>query len=155
MIRSAHRRIKPRILDKRLFLEKLGLGGGGGAREGDAASDADDAEDFDFGECGARDEDPERVAIEIGRREADAVVEQIEKVINNDALEDVLIAEAEADPEAVKLRTAEKGFALRLERLGELLDEIDGFDFGQRHGLKFAFAGEQFGCVRLTESGRI
>src|SRR5690348_6316120 len=102
-------------LNKSLFLEKLRLGRGCGAR-GLAAGDADDAENFDFGERGARDEDPERVAIEIRRREADAIVEQVEEIIGDDTFENVMVAKAEANPEAVELGAAEKRFALGLER---------------------------------------
>ena len=139
------------------FLEEFGLGGGGASARGGrlAAGDANDAEDLDFSQSGAGNEDPERIAREIGRSEADAVLEEIEKVARDDAFEFILIAEAKADPQAVEFRTAEEGLALGLERLGEILDEIDALDFGQGHGLEFAILREQFGGVGLTQRAGI
>ena len=140
--------------DKRLLLEELGLGGGGSA-SGLTPGDADDAEDLDLGESGARDEDPERVAIEIGRRETDAVVEKVDQVVGDNAFENVAVAEIEADPQAIEFGAAEEGFALGLKGFGEFLHEIDGLDLVEGHGLEFAFAGEQLGALGAAQASGI
>jgi hypothetical protein len=134
-----------------LFVEEFGLVGGGASAGRLAAGDSDDAENLDFGEGGAGNENPEIIAIEIGRSEPDAVVEEIEEVARDDAFEFILIAEAKANPEPVELGTAEEGFALGLERFGQILDEIDALDFGQRQGLEFAVLGEELGSLAVAE----
>lgn len=120
-----------------------------------AAGDADNAKNLDLGEGRAGDENPERVAIEVGGREADAVVEEIEEVVGDDAFEDIGVPETEADPEAVKLGAAEEGFAFGRKGFVEFLDEIDGLNLVERDGLKFAVAGEEFGGVAAAKAARI
>ncbi len=73
----------------------------------------------------------------------EAVVEEAEEVVGDDAFEGVAVDEAEADPEAVELGAAEEGFALGFEVVGEFADEIDGADFGERDFFVFAVGGEQ------------
>ena len=67
-----------------LIGEEAGLGWAGG---GFAAGDADDAEDGEFAEGGAGDEDAVGGGVEIGRSDLDAVVENGEQVVGNDAFE--------------------------------------------------------------------
>jgi hypothetical protein len=138
---------------ERLVGEEAGLGGGGGG--GFAAGDADDAEDGEFGEGRAGDEDAVGARVEVGRGDVEAVVEEAEEVVGDDAFEGVAVDEAEADPEAVELWAAEEGFALGFEVVGELADEIDGADFGERDFLVFAVGGEQVDGVGFTEAGRV
>ena len=73
----------------------------------------------------------------------EAVVEEAEEVVGDHAFESVAVDEAEADPEAVELGAAEEGFALGLEVVGKLADEIDRADFGERDFFVFAVWGEQ------------
>jgi len=133
-----------------LFGEEAGLGGGG--HGGFAAGDADDAEDGDFREGGARDEDAVGSGVQVGRGDLQAVVEEREKVVGDDAFEGVAVGVAEANPEAIELGAAEKRFALGLEIVGELADEVDGADAGQRDGLVLTVGGEQIDGVRLTKA---
>ena len=69
--------------------------------------------------------------------------------------EGVAVDESEADPEAIEFGTAEEGFALGLEVVGEFADEIDGADFGERDFFVFAVGSEQVDGVGLAEAGRI
>ena len=73
----------------------------------------------------------------------EAVVEEAEEVVGDDAFEGVAIDEAEADPEAVEFGAAEEGFAFGLEVVGKLSDEIDGADFGERDFFVLAVGSEQ------------
>ena len=83
----------------------------------------------------------------------EAVVEEAEEVVGDDSLEGVAVDEAEADPEAVELGAAQEGFALGLEVVGKLSDEIDGADFGERDFFVFAVGGEDVDGVGLAEAG--
>jgi hypothetical protein len=133
--------------------EEAGLGGGGGL--GFAASDADDAEDGEFTEGGAGDEDAVGGGVQVGRGDVEAVVEEAEEVVGDHAFEGVAVDEAEADPEAVELGAAEEGFALGLEVVGKLADEIDRADFGERDLLVLAVGCEQVDGVGFAETGRV
>ena len=73
----------------------------------------------------------------------EAVVEEAEEVVGDDAFEGVAIDEAEADPEAVEFGAAEEGFALGFEIVGEFADEIDGADFGEGDFFVLAVGSEQ------------
>ena len=120
---------------------------------GFAAGDADDAEDGEFTEGGAGDEDAVGGGVQVGRGDVEAVVEEAEEVVGDDSLEGVAVDEAEADPEAVELGAAEEGLALGLEVVGKLSDEIDGADFGERDFFVFAVGGEDVDGVGLAEAG--
>jgi hypothetical protein len=73
----------------------------------------------------------------------EAVVEEPEEVVGDDAFEGVAVDEAEADPEAVELGAAQEGFALGFEVVGELTDKIDRTDFGERDLLVLSVGSEQ------------
>jgi hypothetical protein len=73
----------------------------------------------------------------------EAVIEEAEEVVGDNAFEGVAIDEAEADPEAVEFGAAEEGFALGLEVVGEFADEIDGANFGERDFFVFTVGSEQ------------
>jgi hypothetical protein len=105
---------------------------------GFAAGYADNAEDGEFAECGAGDEDAVGARTEVGWGDVEAVVEEAEEVVGDDAFEGVAVDEAEADPEAVEFGAAEEGFALGFEVVGELPNEIDGADFGEWDFFVFA-----------------
>jgi hypothetical protein len=126
---------------------RLGCGGGGGF----AACDADYAEDGKFGEGGAGDEDSIGGGVQIGRGDVEAVVEEAEEVVGDDTFQGVAVDEAEADPETVELRAAEKAFPLGLKVVGEFADKIDRADFGERDFLVLAVRGEQVDGVRLAQ----
>ena len=142
------------ILQTLLVGEEAGLGGGGWGL-GFAAGDADYAEDGEFAEGGAGDEDAVGGGVQVGRGDVEAVVEEAEEVVGDDAFEGVAVDEAEADPEAVELGAAEEGFALGLEVVRELTDEIDGSDFGERDFFVLAVGSEQVDGVGLAEPGWI
>ena len=80
----------------------------------------------------------------------EAVIEEAEKVVGDDALEGVAVDEAQADPEAVELGAAEEGFALGLEVVGELAYEVDGADLCERDFFVFAVGCEQINRVGLA-----
>ena len=68
------------------------------ARDAGRAGYADHAQDFQFDQGCARDENAQDVAVEVGRSEVQAFVEQIEQVVGDDPLHDILIAKAQAHP---------------------------------------------------------
>ena len=85
----------------------------------------------------------------------EAVVEEAEEVVGDDAFEGVAVDEAEADPEAVEFGAAQEGFALGLVVVGELADEIDGADLGEWVGLMLAVGGEQVDGIGMAQMRRI
>jgi hypothetical protein len=85
----------------------------------------------------------------------DAVVEHGEEVVGDDAFDGVAVAVAEADPEAVEFGAAEEGFALGLEVVGELADEIDGADVGEGDFFVCAVGSEEVDGVSLTEAAGV
>ena len=117
---------------------------------GFAAGDADDAEDGEFAEGGAGDEDAVGGGVEVGRGDVEAVVEEAEEVVGDDAFESVAVDEAEADPETVEFGAAEEGFALGLEVVGKFANEIDRADFGERDFFVLAIGREQVDGVGNT-----
>jgi hypothetical protein len=131
------------------------LRGGGCGRGGFAAGDADDAKDGEFGERGARDEDAVGGRVEVGRSDLHAVVEEREQIVGDDAFEGVAVSIAEADPDAVELRSAEEDFALGLEVVGEVANEINGSNFGEGDGLVLAIGRQEVDGICLAEARRI
>ena len=130
--------------------EEAGLDGRGG--RGFAAGYADYTEDGEFGEGRSGDVDAVGVGVEIGRSELQATVLEGEKIVGDDTFEAVAIAEAEAHPKAVELGAAEEGFALHIDILLEVTDEIDGTDFAEWNLLVLARRGEEvqgFGAGQL------
>jgi hypothetical protein len=73
----------------------------------------------------------------------EAVVEEAEEVVGDDAFEGVAVDEAEADPEAVEFGAAEEGLALGFEIVGKLAYEIDGANFGEWDFFVLAIGSEQ------------
>ena len=110
----------------KLFAEEARLSTRGGSRSGLAARDADNAEHSHFRERGAGNENAVGGGIEIRRSYLDTVVEQRKKVVRDHAFDGIPIHITKANPQAVQLRPAEEGFALRLEGLGELANEVNG-----------------------------
>ena len=78
-----------------------------------------------------------------------------EQVVGDYAFEGIAVQEAQADPETVEFGAAEEGFALGLVVVGELADEIDGANLGQRDGLMLAVGGEQVDGVGMAQVRRI
>jgi len=136
-----------------LFVKEGGLDDGG--RRGLAAGDADYAEDGDFAERGTRDEDAVTVGVEVGRSDLDAVVEEREQVVRDDTFQRLAVEEAQAEPEAVKLGTAEESAALGLEVVIEIAYEVDGADFGERKLFMFAILGQEVDRIELAEAGGV
>ena len=93
--------------------------------------------------------------MEVGRGELDAGVEHVEEVVRDDAFHDVVVAEAEADPEAVELGAAEEGFAFGEEVAGEFADEVDGFYGVEGESAMFAVGGEEVDGFGAAEGGGI
>jgi hypothetical protein len=137
-----------------LIVEEFGLGGqrrGGGF----AACDANDAEDAQFGECGARDENSRDVAVKIGRSDLHAGVEQAEEIVGDDAFHGIAIVKFQEDPEAVELGAREEGFAHGLGIVGKFADEIDAADVGERERAMLAVGREQIERFRSAEIRRV
>src|SRR5208283_2079883 len=129
-----------------LFVEEAGLRGGYGCCGcgGFAAGDADNAEDGQSREGGARDVDAVGVGIEIGRGEVQAVIEEGEQVVGNHALEDLAVLEAQLHPQAVEFRAAQEGLAFRLEVFLQIADKINRAHLGECDLLALAVRGEKF-----------
>src|SRR5487761_270019 len=122
------RNIRKDILKRALFSEEFGLRNG---RNGGLASrNADDAQDFHFGKGRARNENPKAIAVKIRGRKTNTMHEKVEQIVRDDSLEHVIVTEAKAYPETVELGTAEEGFALRLEVVTKLPNEVDALDLG-------------------------
>jgi hypothetical protein len=127
----------------------------GGLRDHDggfAAGDTDYAEDRDFAEGRARNEDAIGVGVEIRRGDLDAVVDEREEIVRDDAFQRFTIEETKAEPETIELGTTEEGFALGLEVVIEIAHEIDGANLGEGKLLVFAILGEQVNGVELAEA---
>jgi len=137
-----------------LFGEKLGLGGDSG-HGGFAAGDTDYTEDGEGRDGGARDEDAVGVGAKVGRGELNAVVEEAEKVVRDDAFEDFAVGVAEADPEAIELGAGEEGFAFRLEVAIEFADEVERADAVEGNLFVLAVWCEEIERVDLTKAGRV
>jgi hypothetical protein len=131
---------------------------GGGHCRGDrglAAGDADYAENGQLGEGGARNEDAVGGGVEIGRCDLHTVVEQRKQVVGDDAFEDVVIEEAESNPEAIEFGPAQKGFALRLKVIGELANEINGAHLGEGNLFVFSIGSKEINGIGMAEARRI
>jgi len=140
----------------KLFGEKAGLRRRGGCCcSRFAAGDAYDAENGDLGEGGAGDEDAVGGGVEVGRGDLHAVVQEREQVVGDDAFERVAVGEAETDPKAVEFGAAQEGFAVRLEVVGELADEIDRAHLDQGKLFVLAVAREEVDRFILAEARRV
>ena len=136
-----------------LFVEESGLSGGG--HGGFSARDANDAEDGDFAEGGTRDEDAVGVGVEVGRSNLDAVVQERQQIVRNDAFKRIAVKEAQAKPQAIKLGAAEECFALGFKVAIEITHKIDGANAGEWKLLMLAIVGEKIDRVELTDTRRI
>lgn len=120
-----------------------------------AAGYAYNAEDSEFGKGTAGYEDAVGCGVQVGRSDLDAVVEEREKVVGDDAFDGFAIGVAQADPEAVELGAAEEGFAHGLEVVGKIADEVDGADSGQGEFLVLAVGSEEIDWIGLAEARRV
>lgn len=82
----------------------------------------------------------------------EAIVEEAEEVVGDDAFEGVAVEKAEANPKAVELGATEERFSFGFEVVGELTDEIDGADFGERDFFVLAVGRKQVDGVGLAEA---
>jgi hypothetical protein len=82
----------------------------------------------------------------------DAVIEEGEEVVGNDAFEGFAVKVAETEPETIEFGAAEKGFAFRLEVVGEVADKVDGANGCQGKFLMFAVGGEEVEGINLSEA---
>ena len=126
-----------------VFAKEAGLGRSGCGCSRFAAGYADYAEDGEFGEGGSGDVDAVGVGVEIGRGQLQAAVLEGEKIVGNDAFEAVAIAEAQAHPQAIEFGAAEEGFALHIDILLEVANEIDGADFDEENFFVLAGGREE------------
>jgi hypothetical protein len=124
----------------------------GGWCGGFAAGDADDAENDYFAEGRARNEDAVGVGVEVWRSDLDAVVDEREQIVRDDAFEGFAVEEAQTQPEAIEFGPAKEGFALGLEVVIEVADEIDGANLGKGDFLVFAVLGEEIEGIELAEA---
>jgi len=133
---------------RELFVEEGRLRDGGWF----ATGDANDAQDGDFAEGGARNEDPVGIGIEVGRGDLDAVVKEREQIVRYDAFEGFAVEEAEAQPETIEFGAAEEGFALGLEVVIKIADEINGANLGEGDFLVLAVLSEEIKRIELAEA---
>ena len=80
------------------------------------------------------------------------VVHDCQQIIRDDAFKRVTVEKAQAEPKAVELGPAEKGFAFGLEVVVEVPNEIDAADFGKEKLLVLAAGREQVDRVDLSEA---
>lgn len=118
-----------------------------------ASGNANHAQDGDFRQGRARNEDAVGCGVEIRRSDLYAVVEQGEQVVGNDAFDGVTIAEAQAHPKAVELGPAEESFALGLKVVGEFPHKVDRADFGEWDLLVLTVGRQQIDRVSLSQAG--
>ncbi len=85
----------------------------------------------------------------------DAVVEHGEEIIGNYAFDGLPVAVAQADPKSVELGAAEEGFALRLEVIGKLANEINRAHLGEGNFLMLAVGSQQVDGVGLAKACRV
>jgi len=137
-----------------LFSEKARLACHDGRHRRFAACDAHHAKNGHFCEGSAGNEDAVGSGIQVRRSDLQAVVEYGEQVVGYDALERVIVRETEANPKAVELGSAEKGFAFRLEIVGKFADKVNRADSGQRNLHVLAVRSEDVDGVELAESRR-
>ena len=137
-----------------LLSEEARLACGDGRYRRLTARDTHHAKYGYFGEGGAGNEDAIGRGVQVGRSDLQAVVEYGEQVVGDDALEGVVVREAQADPEAIEFRAAEKGFAFRLEIVRKFADKVDGADPGKGNLHVLAVRSEDVDGVRLPESRR-
>src|SRR5262249_31993063 len=70
------------------------------------------------------------------------------------ALEDVTIGITQANPEPVELWPTEESFAVRLEIVGELTNEVNRANARERNGLVLTIRCKQVDGVGLAQAGR-
>ena len=87
------------LQQQKLFVEQGGLRDGWGG--GFAAGYAYYAENGDFGEGRAGDEDAIGVGIQVGRSDLDAVIEEREEIVGDDSFQGLAVQESQPEPEAV------------------------------------------------------
>src|ERR1700740_1553094 len=137
-----------------LFGEQARLICGSSGSGGLAAGDTHHAQYCDFGQGAAGNEDAVGGGVQVGRSDLQAIVDQREQVIGDDALERFIVRKAQTYPKPVKFGAAQKSFAFRLEVVGELADEIDGTDFSEGNLLVLAVGREDIDRFRLAGARR-
>lgn len=94
---------------------------------GPADGTANHTEHFEFRQGGARHEDALRIRVRIGRRDGDASFAQLQKVVGDDAFENLAVAQVEADPQSIGLRASPESLALlRVGLVFKVAHERDG-----------------------------
>jgi hypothetical protein len=126
--------------------------GGSGCGSGLAAGDAYNSQDSDFNERCAGDEDAVGGGIQVGGRDLQAVIEERKQIVGDNAFQCFAVGVAQANPEAVELGATQKRFALRLEFIGKLANEINGADFRQRKLEVLAIGGKNVNGIGLSEA---
>ena len=58
---------------------------------------------------------PQIIAVQVGRRDLHAGIEQVEQVVRDNAFHHVLIAKPQSNPKAIELRPAEEDLSLGFE----------------------------------------
>ncbi len=82
----------------------------------------------------------------------DAVVEEREEIVGDDAFERLAVEETQAKPEAIELGTAQEGTALRFEIVVEIADKINRADAGERKLFVLAVLSEEVNGIELAEA---
>ena len=85
----------------------------------------------------------------------DAMVEQPEQVVGDNALDDLIVVELQPHPQAVQFGSAEKDLAFGFEVLGKFAHKVDALDVPKRNGLMFPVRGEQINGVVAAELYRV
>jgi hypothetical protein len=133
-----------------LFVEQGGLGDGWGGRF--AAGYAYYAENGDFGEGRAGDEDAIGVGIQVRRSDLDAVIEEREEIVGDDSFEVLAVQESQPEPETVQFGATEEGAALGFEIVIEIADEIDGSNAREWNLLVLAVLSEEVKRIEFAEA---
>jgi hypothetical protein len=148
-----HRKAASSRRNPKLFVEQAWLDYCRGCRL--AAGYTDYAEDGDFHQGGAGDEDAVGGGVEVGRCDLQAVVEKSKQVVRDHTLEGLAVGVAQPDPQAIEFGPAKKGFALGLEIVREFADEVDGADASEGQFLVFALESKQVDRFDLAKTRRV
>jgi len=137
------------------LVEKARLGSRSGSSGRLASGNTYNSQNRNLGERRARHEDPVGGRVQIRRRDLKTVVEEREQVVGNDAFKGFAVGEPQFDPKAVQFGAAQERFALRLEFIGELANEIDRPNPSNRDLDVFSLGSENVNGVELAEACRV
>jgi hypothetical protein len=135
-----------------LLVEETGLGTACGSGDGLAAGDADYSKHSNFREGCPGNKDTVGRGVEVRGGDLEAIVEEREQIVGNDAFEGFSIGVTQLYPQTVELWAAKKSLTFGFEIVGKLPYEIDGAHSGQWNFQVFTFGCQEIDGVGLAEA---